>query len=149
MDFIMDNKNQSAASKVRKVAMEFIEKNAGKEFKRKELEEYIDQQITVTSGEKTGSLNRLLLKNGAKNGIFQVERGVYVYDPTKKNDAPEDTIIEDLQQIMDSAFEQARKVINSIEIVDMLTDDDLDTLAQIRELLKMKEKIDEILNVED
>jgi hypothetical protein len=138
---------QSAASKVREVALQFLESNAGKKFKRKELEDFIDQRLDVTQGEKTGSLNRLLLEKGSQIGISQLERGVYLYDPAKRepNTLEDVSITEQLQEIMDDAFEKVKDVINSIHVVDVLTEDDLDQLAKYRELLKMKPKIDEIL----
>lgn len=141
--------NQSAASKVREVALEFLKSNMGKEFRRKELEDYIDQQLDVTPGEKTGSLNRLLLEKGSQIGISQLERGVYLYDPAKLETSEDLSITEQLQEVMDEAFEKAKEIINSIQVVDVLTEDDLDQLAKYRELLKMKKKIDEILSNEE
>lgn len=138
---------QSAASKVRDIASKFLEENIGKEFKRKELEDYIDQRIELTAGEKTGGLNRLLIEKGKENGILQLGRGVYLYDPTQKeSDTLEGaSITEQLQKIMDEAFDQAKAIINSIQIVDVLTEDDLDQLTKYRELLKIQSKINEIL----
>lgn len=143
----MTKYTESSASKVRSIALEFLEANVGREFRRKELEEYIDKRISVTSGSKTGSLNRLLIEKGEENGIAQIERGTYLYDPSKKKIDVEVELntTEQLQKIMDAAFEEARAVISSIEIVDFLNEDDLDELAKYRELLKVKPQIDNIL----
>lgn len=138
---------QSAASKVRDIASKFLEENIGKEFKRKELEDYIDQRIELTAGEKTGGLNRLLIEKGKENGILQLGRGVYLYDPTQIESDTLDgsSITGELQKIMDEAFDKAKAIINSIQIVDVLTEDDLDQLTKYRELLKIQSKINEIL----
>ena len=143
----MTNNTESSASKVRSIAQEFLDANVGRNFKRKELEDFIDEKVKVTPGSKTGSLNRLLIEKGEENGITQVERGTYLYDPLKKKTGNEDVLstIGQLQKIMDIAFEEARAVISSIEIVDFLNEDDLDELSKYRELLKMKPQIDNIL----
>lgn len=137
----------SAASKIRSVSIEFFKQNVGKTFRRKQLEDYINNKIDVTSGEVTGCLNQLLLKKGVQNGIFQQGRGVFLYDPTKKADTqdPTPTISEQLQEIMDLAFKQVETVLSTIQVIDYLSKDDLDKLANFHELLKMKERIDEIL----
>lgn len=143
---------KNSASKIRDIAREFLEGKEGVSFKRKEIEEYIDSKIKVTIGAKTGALNRLLINNGNENGIKQIKRGVYIYDPSNKNihqepeeDSIEDSINEQLIKIMDQAFANAKKVISDIEIIDFLTEEDLDQLAKYRELLKIKSQIDELL----
>lgn len=139
---------KNSASKIRDIAREFLEGKEGVSFKRKEIEEYIDSKIKVTIGAKTGALNRLLINNGNENGIKQIKRGVYIYDPSNKNihqEPEEDSINEQLIKIMDQAFADAKKVISGIEIIDFLTEEDLDQLAKYRELLKIKSQIDELL----
>lgn len=139
---------KNSASKIRDIAREFLEGKEGVSFKRKEIEEYIDSKIKVTIGAKTGALNRLLINNGNENGIKQIKRGVYIYDPSNKNihqEPEEDSINEQLIKIMDQAFANAKKVISGIEIIDFLTEEDLDQLAKYRELLKIKSQIDELL----
>jgi hypothetical protein len=69
----------------------------------------------------------------------------YMIQPKPTRPPEEPSVSKQLQQIMDSAFEQVREVINSIQVVDMLSDEHLDQLARYRELLKMKQKIDELL----
>lgn len=138
----------NSASKIRDIAKEFLKEKEGVTFKRKEIEEYIDSKIEVTAGAKTGALNRLLINNGNENGIKQIKRGVYVYDPSNKTiyqDTEGDSINEQLIKIMDQAFANAKKVISDIEIIDFLTEEDLDQLAKYRELLKIKSQIDELL----
>lgn len=143
----MSTKNNSA-SKIRDIAREFLKEKEGITFKRKEIEEYIDSKIEVTTGAKTGALNRLLINNGNENGIKQIKRGVYIYDPSNKTihqEPEEDSINEQLIKIMDQAFANAKKVISDIEIIDFLTEEDLDQLAKYRELLKIKSQIDKLL----
>lgn len=138
----------NSASKIRDIAKEFLKEKEGVTFKRKEIEEYIDSKIEVTTGAKTGALNRLLINNGNQNGIKQIKRGVYIYDPSNKTIDQEtegDSINEQLIKIMDQAFANAKKVISDIEIIDFLTEEDLDQLAKYRELLKIKSQIDELL----
>lgn len=147
----MNNQSKTDAEKVREVAFEFLEENKGKEFKRSEIEVYITERVDVTRGALTGALNRTLINKGEEIGIQQLGKGYYYYDPSKKKTNKEVIVDEDLsiteqlQIIMDHAFEQAREIISSIQIVDYLDDDDLDKLARYRELLKMKDKVDEIL----
>lgn len=144
----MSSTQNNSASKIRDVAREFLEGKEGVSFKRKEIEEYIDSKIKVTTGAKTGALNRLLINNGNENGIKQIKRGVYIYDPSNKaihQEPEEDSIDEQLIKIMDQAFANAKKVISGIEIIDFLTEEDLDQLAKYRELLKIKSQIDELL----
>lgn len=141
----MSNHSESSAAKIRVIAMEFLEKNVKKQFKRKELEQYIDDSnLEATDGAKTGALNRLLIDN-EKNGIFQVNRGLYLYDPEAK--PGEYTVIEDIQKIMDDAFKKVKDTINNIEVVDFLTEEDINELSKIKELLKMQQQIDDILDV--
>lgn len=141
----------ASAVEVRTAAQQFLDQNIRVTFKRKEIEDYIDKHINVSKGAKTGALNRLLLHKGPEYGITQVKRGVYIYDPLNKA-APEkidglntnDTLI----KIMDDAFEDAKKVINNISIVDFISGDseELNQLSNYRELLKIKSQIDNILN---
>jgi hypothetical protein len=77
----------SSASKVREIVKDFLEQNVGRSFKRKELEDFIDERVKVTSGSKTGAINRMLIENGSRNGVQKLDRGVFIYDPTKTNEA--------------------------------------------------------------
>lgn len=147
----MQTKN-SSAPKIREIAKEFLIQHRGVEVKRKEIEDYIDNQIEVTPGSKTGALNRLLISDGIENGIKQVGRGLYIYDPnnetevrTENIEVEQESIDDQLIRIMNTAFEDAKKVINNIEIVDMLTKEDLDKLSYYRDLLNIKNDIDKIL----
>jgi len=146
----MQMKN-SSAPKIREIAWEFLKQHEGSPVKRKEIEDYIDSQITVTLGAKTGALNRLLLKDGIENGIKQISRGNYIYDPKNEIqpleniEPPQESIDEQLIRIMNTAFEDAKEVISNIEIVDMLTEEDLKKLSSYRDLLNTKKDIDKIL----
>lgn len=140
----MNNHSENAAQKIREIAMEFMQKNEKKQFQRKDLEAYIDNQFEATEGSKTGALNRLLLRN-EENGIFQVGRGIYLYDPTAEKE--EYQFLEHIQKIMDDAFERVRNSLKNIEVVDYLTEEDLEALIKTNEVLKIKEKIDAILKV--
>ncbi|MDD0822787.1 hypothetical protein [Bacillus cereus] len=139
----MNNHSENAAQKIREIAMEFMQKNEKKQFQRKDLEMYIDNKFKTTEGSKTGALNRLLLRN-EENGIFQVGRGIYLYDSTAEKG--EYKVLESVQKIMDDAFEKARNKLK-VEVVDYLTEDDIEAICKINEVLKVKEKIDEILKV--
>ncbi|MGX5475994.1 hypothetical protein [Bacillus toyonensis] len=140
----MTQPSESSASKIRKFAMEFLENNVQKQFRRKELEAYIESKFESTEGARTGAINRLL-KDNEKEGIFQVDRGLYLYDPSAKKDDYE--LLKGIQTIMDDAFTQVKDTVNNLEIVDYLTEKDLSSLAKIHELLKMQKKIHEILDV--
>ncbi|PGA79649.1 hypothetical protein COL94_28970 [Bacillus wiedmannii] len=142
----MANHSESSAAKIRVIAMEFLENNVKKQFKRKQLELYIDSKLEATEGAKTGALNRLLIDN-EQNGIFQVNRGLYLYDPEAQPEHYE--VLENLQKIMDNAFEQVKVAVNRIGVVDYLTEEDLGNLAKIQELIKMQKKIDAILGVKE
>lgn len=139
----MNNHSENAAQKIRKIAMEFMQKNEKKQFQRKDLETYIDSKFKATEGSKTGALNRLLLRN-EENGIFQVGRGIYLYDSTAKKE--EYQLVEKVQKIMDDAFEKVRSKL-TLEVVDYLTEEDIEAILKTNEVLKLKEKVDEILNV--
>ncbi|PFU84606.1 hypothetical protein COK91_02880 [Bacillus cereus] len=135
---------ESAATQIRKIAMEFLEDHVEKQFRRKELEAYIEGKFTSTEGARTGAINRLL-KDNEKEGIFQVDRGLYLYDPTAKKEDYE--VLKQIQKIMDDAFEEIKDTINKLKVVDYLTERDLSSIAKIHELLKTQKKIDEILAV--
>lgn len=142
----MNVNSESSAPKIREVAMEFLKANEKKQFRRKELEDYIDSKLEVTEGAKTGALNRLL-KDNDKEGVFRVDRGLYLYDSTAKKD--DYKLLKDIQTIMDDAFAQVKSTVKTVEIVDYLTDYDLSSLAKIHELLKMQKKIHEILDIKE
>ncbi|MGX5547287.1 hypothetical protein [Bacillus cereus] len=139
----MNNHSENAAQKIREIAMEFMQKNEKKQFQRKDLETYIDSKFKATEGSKTGALNRLLLRN-EENGIFQVGRGIYLYDSTAKKE--EYQLVEKVQKIMDDAFEKVRSKL-TLEVVDYLTEEDIEAILKTNEVLKLKERVDEILNV--
>lgn len=139
----MNNNSENSAQKIREIAMEFMQKNEKKQFQRKDLETYIDSKFKATEGSKTGALNRLLLRN-EENGIFQVGRGIYLYDSTAKKE--EYQLLEKVQKIMDDAFEKVRNKL-TLEVVDYLTEEDIDAILKTNEVLKLKEKVDEILKV--
>lgn len=136
----------SSASKIRDIAQEFLDQHEGTPFQRKELEEYVDSKINVSTGSKTGALNRFLIENGVINGIQQVRRGVYLYDAAAKFDKPaQKNINERLIKIMDKAFEEAKELIDSIKVSDMLADNDVEKPSRYRKLLGMKNEIDQLL----
>ncbi|WP_368916221.1 hypothetical protein [Exiguobacterium acetylicum] len=140
--------NNNSASKIREVAKEFLNQHPRVPFNRKEIEEYVDSKITVTPGSKTGALNRLLLVNGPENGIEQLERGVYVYDPSKKNikqKTQKKSTHEQLIEIMDDAFENAKEVINNTPTINFLSEENFDRLNNYRKLLEIKSDIDALL----
>jgi predicted transcriptional regulator len=85
----------------------------------------------------------LLLRN-EENGIFQVGRGIYLYDSTAKKE--EYQLVEKVQKIMDDAFEKVRSKL-TLEVVDYLTEEDIEAILKTNEVLKLKERVDEILNV--
>lgn len=140
----MSSHLESSAAQIRKIAMEFLENHAQKQFRRKELETYVESNFKSTEGARTGAINRLL-KDNEKEGIFQIDRGLYLYDPTAKKDDYE--LLKGIQTIMDEAFTQVKDTVNNLEIVDYLTEKDLSSLAKIHELLKIQKKIHEILDV--
>ncbi|MGE6504402.1 hypothetical protein ACQKF0_29655 [Bacillus wiedmannii] len=140
----MTNHLESSAAQIRKIAMDFLEAHVEKQFRRKELEAYIEDKFKSTDGARTGAINRLL-KDNEKEGIFQVDRGLYLYDPTAKKEDYE--VLKQIQKIMDDAFEEIKDTINNLKVVDYLTERDLSSIAKIHELLKIQKKIDEILAV--
>lgn len=52
---------------------------------------------------------------------------------------------ESIIHIMDTAFEDIKKIVSTICIEDSLTETDLDQLAKYRELLKLKDLSDSLL----
>ena len=134
---------ESSAPKIREVAMEFLKINEKKQFRRKELEDYVDE---VTEGAKNGALNRLL-KDNEKEGVFRVDRGLYLYDSTAKKEDYE--LLKGIQNILDDAFAEVKNTVSNLEIVDYLTEYDLSSLAKIHELLKMQQRIHEILDIKE
>lgn len=137
---------ESSAPKIREVAMEFLKINEKKQFRRKELEDYVDSKLEVTEGAKNGALNRVL-KDNEKEGVFRVDRGLYLYDSTAKKEDYE--LLKGIQNILDDAFAEVKNTVSSLEIVDYLTEYDLSSLAKIHELLKMQQRIHEILDIKE
>lgn len=137
---------ESSAPKIREVAMEFLKINEKKQFRRKELEDYVDSKLEVTEGAKNGALNRLL-KGNEKEGVFRVDRGLYLYDSTAKKEDYE--LLKGIQNILDDAFAEVKNTVSNLEIVDYLTEYDLSSLAKIHELLKMQQRIHEILDIKE
>ncbi|MGE1028661.1 hypothetical protein ACQGS5_03160 [Bacillus sp. GKis3/1] len=137
---------ESSAPKIREVAMEFLKINEKKQFRRKELEDYVDSKLEVTEGAKNGALNRLL-KDNEKEGVFRVDRGLYLYDSTAKKEDYE--LLKGIQNILDDAFAEVKNTVSNLEIVDYLTEYDLSSLAKIHELLKMQQRIHEILDIKE
>lgn len=137
---------ESSAPRIREVALEFLKINEKKQFRRKELEDYVDEKLEVTEGAKNGALNRLL-KDNEKEGVFRVDRGLYLYDPTAKKEDYE--LLKGIQNILDDAFAEVKSTVSNLEIVDYLTEYDLSSLAKIHELLKMQQRIHEILDIKE
>ncbi|OOR18180.1 MULTISPECIES: hypothetical protein [Bacillus cereus group] len=137
---------ESSAPKIREVAMEFLKINEKKQFRRKELEDYVDSKLEVTEGAKNGALNRVL-KDNEKEGVFRVDRGLYLYDSTAKKEDYE--LLKGIQNILDDAFAEVKNTVSNLEIVDYLTEYDLSSLAKIHELLKMQQRIHEILDIKE
>lgn len=135
---------ESSAAQIREVAKDFLNKNIRTPFQRKEIEAYVNKKLDVTSGSVTGALNSLLIQKGSENNIFQLERGLYKYDPDAI-EQPTPSINEQLLNIMTSAFKEAEEVIASIQVVDYLDEQDLDNLVKFKELLNFRNQIYELL----